>query len=51
MLSTEERSKIIGLLAHEREAITCTLSMLAYNPAIGRVLEKGGVRRFSELMV
>lgn len=25
--------------------------MMAYNPAIGRVLEKGGVDRFADLMV
>ena len=28
-----------------------TLGMLAYNPAIGRVLENAGVDRFAELMV
>ena len=28
-----------------------TLAMMSNNPAIGRVLEKGGVDRFSDLMV
>jgi hypothetical protein len=36
---------------HEPEAITRTLAMMAYNPAIGRVLEKGCVDRFADLMV
>jgi len=35
----------------EPEAITRTLAMMAYNPSIGRVLEKGGVDRFPDLMV
>lgn len=35
----------------EPEAVTRTLAMMAYNPAIGRVLEKGGVDRFADLMV
>ncbi len=35
----------------EPEAVTRTLAMMAYNPAIGRVLEKGGVDKFSDLMV
>jgi len=44
--------KIINLIAaKEREAITRTLAIMAYNPAIGRVLESGGVGRFSDLMV
>lgn len=39
------------LMGREPEAITRTLAMMAYNPAIGRVLEKGGVIRFTDLMV
>jgi len=39
------------LTGKEPEAITRTLAMMAYNPAIGRVLEKGGVDRFADLMV
>jgi hypothetical protein len=35
----------------ESEAVTRTLAMMAYNPSIGRVLEKGGVDRFADLMV
>jgi hypothetical protein len=35
----------------EQEAITRTLAMMSYNPAIGRVLEKGGVDRFADLMI
>lgn len=38
------------LTGKEPEAITRTLAMMAYNPAIGRVLEKGGVDRFADLM-
>lgn len=38
------------LTGKEPEAITRTLAMMAYNPAIGRVLEKGGVDRFTDLM-
>ena len=39
------------IISKEPEAILRTLAMMAYNPAIGRVLEKGGVDRFAELMV
>lgn len=39
------------LVGREPEAIIRTLAMMAYNPAIGRVLEEGGVLRFSDLMV
>jgi hypothetical protein len=34
----------------EPEAIARTLAMMAYNPAIGRVLEEGGVGHFEDLM-
>jgi len=39
------------LIGKEAEAITRTLAMTAYNPAIGRVLEKGGVEGFTDLML
>jgi len=39
------------LVGREQEAITRTLAMMAYNPAIGRVLEKGGVDRFADLVL
>jgi hypothetical protein len=39
------------LVGKEQEAILRTLAMMAYNPAIGRVLAKGGVDKFSDLMV
>jgi hypothetical protein len=46
------RSELLDLLiGKEPEAIIRTLAMMAYNPAIGRVLEKGGVERFADLMV
>jgi hypothetical protein len=35
----------------EPEAIIRALAMMAYNPAIGRVIEKGGVDQFAELMI
>lgn len=38
------------LVGREPEAIIRTLAMMAYNPAIGRVLEEGGVVRFADLM-
>lgn len=38
------------LVGREPEAIIRTLAMMAYNPAIGRVLEEGGVVRFSDMM-
>ena len=45
----------LGLLqlitGKEPEAVTRTLAMMAYNPSIGRVLEKGSVDRFADLMV
>jgi hypothetical protein len=46
-----ERLELTRLLTgKEPDAITRTLAMMAYNPAIGRVLEKGGVDRFADLM-
>ena len=38
------------LVGREPEAIIRTLAMMSYNPAIGRVLEEGGVLRFADLM-
>src|SRR5262245_24144593 len=38
------------LVGCEPEAIVRTLAMMAYNPAIGRVLEVGSVVRFADLM-
>ncbi len=47
-----DKPELTRLLARkEPEAITRTLAMMAYNPAIGRVLEKGGVDRFADLML
>ena len=47
-----DKPELTRLLAgKEPEAITRTLAMMAYNPAIGRVLEKGGVDRFADLML
>jgi hypothetical protein len=47
-----DKSQLASLLSgREREAIIRTLAMMAYNPAIGRVLEKGGVGKFADLMV
>ena len=39
------------LVRDEPEAIIRTLAMMAYNPAIARVLERNGVRKFESLMV
>jgi hypothetical protein len=38
------------IVGREPQAITRTLAMMAYNPAIGRVVESGGLDRFSHLM-
>lgn len=47
-----DKLELVTLLSgREPEAITRTLAMMAYNPAIGRVLEKGGVAKFVDLMV
>jgi hypothetical protein len=46
-----DKSQLLNLLiGREPEAIIRTLAMMAYNPAIGRVLERGGVERFADLM-
>lgn len=46
-----EKGGLVQLLVgREPEAILRTLAMMAYNPAIGRVLEEGGVARFADLM-
>ncbi len=47
-----EKSELVGLIANqEPEAIIRTLAMMAYNPAIGRVLKRGSVDGFVDLMV
>jgi hypothetical protein len=47
-----DKGQLLDLIVgQEREAIIRTLAMMAYNPAIGRVLERGGVERFSDLMM
>lgn len=47
-----DKLDLISLLTRkEPEAIIRTVAMMAYNPSIGRVLEKGGVDRFADLMV
>jgi hypothetical protein len=47
----EMRDLIAMINGKEPEGILRTLAMMAYNPAIGRVLEKGAVDRFADLMV
>lgn len=42
---------LMFITGKEPEAIIRSLAMMAYNPAIGRVLRKGSVDEFSELMV
>jgi hypothetical protein len=50
MVSPESLSKVLSLVTgREPEAIARTLAMMAYNPAIGRVLSKGGVKQFQDL--
>jgi hypothetical protein len=46
----DQASLVQLLIAREPEAIIRTLAMMAYNPAIGRVLEEGGVAKFSDCM-
>src|SRR6266850_1775800 len=46
-----DKAGLVQLLTgREPEAIVRTLAMMAYIPAIGRVLKKGGVIRFVGLM-
>lgn len=47
-----DKLKLMRLVAaKEPEAIIRALAMMTYNPAIGRVLEKGGVDKFADLMM
>ena len=47
-----DKSQFINLLVgKEPEAIIRTLAMMAFIPAIGRVLEEDSVDRFADLMV
>ena len=46
----EKAQLLTSLMQHESEAANRTIAMMAYNPAIGRVLERGGVGRFADLM-
>lgn len=48
--SVDKAGLVQLLVGREPEAILRTLAMMAYNPAIGRVLEEGGVVRFADLM-
>ena len=41
---------IQDLLREEPAAVTRVMAFMSYNPSIGRVLEKGGVKKFQELM-
>ena len=41
---------ISELKERENQSIIEGLAMMAYNPSIGRVLEKGGVNKFVKLM-
>jgi len=41
---------IDDLARRESDAVVRTLAMMAYNPAIGRVLERNGVSKFQDLM-
>ncbi len=50
--SRMDKSELINLLVgKEPEAITRTLAMMAFIPAISRILEKGSVDRFADLVV
>ena len=40
---------ISELKEQENQSIIEGLAMMAYNPSIGRVLEKGGVNKFAKL--
>ena len=47
-----DKLELVRLLSgREPEGIIRTLAMMAYIPAISRVLEKGGVDKFADLMV
>jgi hypothetical protein len=51
-MQASDLGKILNtVIGKEPEAIIRTLAMMAYNPAIGRVLEKNGVWKFADLMV
>jgi len=51
MANFEGQTKVLNLvIGREPEAIARTLAMMAYNPAIGRVLSKGGVKQFQDLV-
>jgi len=42
---------ILKIRNSEKQAILEGLSMMTYNPSIGRVLEEGGVGRFGEIII
>ncbi len=51
MVSPESLSKVLSVVTgREPEAIARTFAMMAYNSAIGRVLSKGGVKQFQDLV-
>lgn len=42
---------IQNLLKNEDNSVTSVMAFMSYNPLIGRVLEKGGVKKFQKLIL
>lgn len=42
---------VTNLHKRESKAVTEVMAFMSYNPSIGRVLEKGGVRKFQRLVI
>jgi len=42
---------IQNLLKNEDNSVTSVMAFMSYNPSIGRVLEKGGVKKFQKLIL
>ena len=38
------------LIENEEQAVTSVMAFMSYNPSIGRVLQKGGVRKFQDIV-
>lgn len=50
-MNTNRNKFIEELLKKEDDSVTSVMAFMSYNPSIGRVLEKGGVKKFQKMIL
>lgn len=50
-MNTDRNNFIEELLKREDDSVKSVMAFMSYNPSIGRVLEKGGVKKFQKMML